>query len=638
MLQDIGDKLKSHRWLGFILLGALALIFALWGAYGVVDLTFGTPSWALKVNGEEIPAATMQDNYRQRLSALQQQLKDEVPLAQRRALQEQMVDDSIASTLLRQRATERGLRVSEDDVTNAYKAQSAFLVDGKFNAVVAQSLLKQNGTTPAQFEASLRNGMQTTQLAEALQMSDFLTDRELQRAFALENEQRELRYVALPASRFESAAAVDDAQLQAWYATHTDDYLSAESVKLQYGELTLASVAAGIAVDEAALTAWYDKNKTRYAQPERRRSRHVLIEVATGADAAANAAALKKAQDVLAQAKSGKDFAALARQYSDDSGSKDKGGDVGWTRKGQLLQAYDDALFALQAGQISDVVKTDAGYHIIKLDAIDTPAGKTLANARAEIEQDYRKDLAADKFGDRQEQLQQRIETAGDTDLAAIAKDFGLTTGEVAAYGKAGAAPLGSSADLNALLFSAEPLGVGRMGGPVALGDERLVIVKVLERHAAATQPLSQVRTEVLAAIHADAAAKAARAAADTAARRLQAGENFDVVAKSLGLAAAPARLVGRGDPQLPAQVRDAAFALPVVNGKVAASAVATDDGGAAIVLVSAVRAGTGGVNSANDRQLAEQFLKRHREAELAAYQAELKRQAAVKRNATVFE
>jgi peptidyl-prolyl cis-trans isomerase D len=638
MLQDIGDKLKSHRWLGFILLGALALIFAMWGAYGVVDLTFGAPSWALKVNGEEIPAATMQDNYRQRLSALQQQLKDEVPLAQRRSLQEQLVDDSVASTLLRQRATERGLRVSEDDVTNAYKAQSAFLVDGKFNAVVAQSLLKQNGTTPAQFEASLRNGMQTTQLAEALQMSDFLTDRELQRAFALENEQRELRFVVLPAGRFESTAAVDDAQLQAWYAAHTDDYQSAESVKLQYGELTLASVAAGVAVDEAALTAWYGKNQTRYAQPERRRSRHVLIEVGTTADAAATEVELKKAQDVLAQAKAGKDFAALAKQYSDDAGSKDKGGDVGWTRKGQLLQAYDDALFAMQAGQISAVVKSDAGYHIIKLDAIDTPAGKSLANARAEIEQDYRKDLAADKFGDRQEQLQQRIETAGDTDLAAVARDFGLTTGEVAAYGKAGAAPLGNSADLNSLLFSAEPLGVGRMGGPVALGDERLVIVKVLERHAAATQPLSEVRAEVLAAIRADAAAKAAYAAALAAAKRLQAGEVFDVVIKGLGLTAAPARLVSRGDPQLPAQVRDAAFALAAASGKAAASAVATDDGGAAVVLVSDVRAGTGGVNSTNDQQLAEQLLRRHREAELAAYQAELKRQATIKRNDTVFE
>jgi peptidyl-prolyl cis-trans isomerase D len=638
MLQDIGDKLKSHRWLGFILLGALALIFAMWGAYGVVDLTFGAPSWALKVNGEEIPAATMQDNYRQRLSALQQQLKDEVPLAQRRSLQEQLVDDSVASTLLRQRATERGLRVSEDDVTNAYKAQSAFLVDGKFNAVVAQSLLKQNGTTPAQFEASLRNGMQTTQLAEALQMSDFLTDRELQRAFALENEQRELRFVVLPAGRFESTAAVDDAQLQAWYAAHTDDYQSAESVKLQYGELTLASVAAGVAVDEAALTAWYGKNQTRYAQPERRRSRHVLIEVGTTADAAATEVELKKAQDVLAQAKAGKDFAALAKQYSDDAGSKDKGGDVGWTRKGQLLQAYDDALFAMQAGQISAVVKSDAGYHIIKLDAIDTPAGKSLANARAEIEQDYRKDLAADKFGDRQEQLQQRIETAGDTDLAAVARDFGLTTGEVAAYGKAGAAPLGNSADLNSLLFSAEPLGVGRMGGPVALGDERLVIVKVLERHAAATQPLSEVRAEVLATIRADAAAKAAYAAALAAAKRLQAGEVFDVVIKGLGLTAAPARLVSRGDPQLPAQVRDAAFALAAASGKAAASAVATDDGGAAVVLVSDVRAGTGGVNSTNDQQLAEQLLRRHREAELAAYQAELKRQATIKRNDTVFE
>jgi peptidyl-prolyl cis-trans isomerase D len=623
MLQDIGDKLKSHRWLGFILLGALALIFAVWGAYGVVNLTFGAPNYALKINGEEIAANTVLDAYRQQLSARQQELKDEVPLPQRLELQQKVLDGTINATLLRQRANERGLRVSEAELGNAYKSQAAFLVDGKFNAVVAQQLLKQNGLTPAKFEASLREDMQSSQLSEALQLSDFVTDRELARMFALENEQRELRYALLPASAFASAAAnaqgVTDAAIQSWYDAHGDEYQSPESVHLQYAELTLASVAAGISVDDAALRAWYDKNQARYGAPERRHSRHILIEVSTTADAAAAAAALKKAQDVLAQAQAGKDFAALAKQYSDDSESKVKGGDLGFTRKGQLLKAYDDALFAMQPGQISAVVKSDAGYHIIKLEAIDKPAGKSLTSDRATIELFYRHDVAADKFGDRQEQLQQRVETSGDTDLTAIAHDFGLATGEVAAYTKAGAAPLGSSSDLNSLLFGAEPLVAGRMGGPVPLGDERLVVVKVLEHHAAQRRPLAEVRAAVAAAVRNDLAAKAAHAAADAAAKRLQAGESFDVVVKALGVVAAPARLVGRADPQLPVQVRDAAFALGAVADKPLATAIAMEDGGAALVQVTKVRPGVGGQNSTNDQQLAQQFLNRHRQAEFAA-------------------
>ncbi len=253
MLQNIGDTLKGQRWLAFLILGLLILVFALWGTYGVVDLTFGTPKYGLKVNGEEVPTATLQQAWQERQSQVQQQLKTDIPPAVRTQLQNQLLDQFTRETLMRQRATERGFRVDDDAVINAYKSETAFQVEGKFDELAAKGVLAQIGLTPLAYENRLRNSLQISQLERSLRIGDFLTQSELQRAFALENEQREVRYALLPVAGYAAAVKVSDAQAKAWYDAHPDDYLSKESVRLQYAELRLDAVAAAIAVNPADL-------------------------------------------------------------------------------------------------------------------------------------------------------------------------------------------------------------------------------------------------------------------------------------------------------------------------------------------------------------------------------------------------
>ena len=276
MLQNIGDKLKSHRWLGAGMLGILAIIFTLWGAYGIVDLSFGTPNYALKVNGEEVPLATVQNAWQQRQSQIQQQLKDDIPPEQRKQLQQQLLDSYVDSTLINARSHDRGLRVDTATLQKAYQNEPAFQVDGKFNEQYARGLLAQSGTTPAAYDAQLRQQLQAQQLLQSIQATDFLTETELKRIFALENEQRELRYAVLPAARFEAGVVVDAARIQAWYDAHKDDYRSLESARIQYAELSLGAVAASVSVDQAELAKWYEANKARYTEPEKRHARHIL--------------------------------------------------------------------------------------------------------------------------------------------------------------------------------------------------------------------------------------------------------------------------------------------------------------------------------------------------------------------------
>ncbi len=624
--------------MGILLLGALGLIFAMWGAYGIVDLSTGAPSYALQVNGEEIALNDVREAWQQRQSRLQQQVAGEIPAEQRRALQQQLLNEYIGATLLRQRARERGLRVDDRAVAIAYHSEPSFQVEGKFNEAAARAMLIQAGLTPVTYEAQLRDSLQVGQLTQALQATDFLTAAERSRIFALENEHRQLRYAMLPLEGFAAAAKVDEQQINAWYSAHAAEYQTAESAHLQYAELSLAAIAAQVNVNEADLTAWYEANKARYAEPEKRRARHVLIQVPSGADAATDAAALKKAQETVAKARAGGDFAALVRQYSDDSGSRAQGGDLGWMQADASIDpAFSRAMFALSAGQISDPVKTPFGYHVIKLEQVQPAGGRTLADARSQIEADYRRDRAGEIFGDRQEQLQQKLE-AGNSDLQALASEFGLQSGDIAQYTRAGAAPLGGSAELNASVFSDEVRGGGRIGGPVALSDDRLVIVKVLEYRTPKTRPLAEVRAEVIEAVRNDAGSRAAREAAEAAVKQLDGGASFDAVLKGLGATAAAPALVGRGDPQLPVQIRDAAFSMPFAAGKTSYRFVPLEQGGAALVALSDVRPGVAGANPANDRQLLAEVERRQRETLTSAYLLEMQRRASIKRNDTVFE
>ena len=651
MLQNIRDTLRGQRWLTYIGLGLLILVFSLWGASGLVDMTFGNPSFGLKVNGEEVPAATLQQAWQERQSQYQQRLKTEIPPLMRSRLQQQLLEQFTRETVVRQRAIASGFRVSDEAVQNAYKSETAFQVDGRFNETAAKGMLAQIGMSAAAYEQQLHSSLQISALEQGLQLSDFMTEAELKHAFALENEQREVRYALLPLAGFAAAVKMDEAKAHAWYDAHQDDYLSKESVRLQYAELRLDTIAAGIVVSPTDLEAWYQQNQSRYVEAEKRRARHILITVDGAKDAAADAAALAKAQQVLKEARSGADFSALAKKYSQDPGSARQGGDLGWALRGAYVQPFADKLFAMAVGSFSEPVKTQFGYHIIRLDEIQAGHSRTLVDAHAQIEADFRRERAADKFGDLQEKLQQRLESAAGSELSALAKEFGLNTGEVSEYTRGNGGALGTSAELSRLVFSDTVLKDQRVGGPVALGEERAVIVKVLDHHVPKAQPLAQVRAAVEAMIRKDEGTRAARAAAQSAAKQLTAGGSFEAVAKSLNAIATPTTWIGRGDPQPPVQIRDAAFAAPAPGtspgtspdkapgaaGQPVYEAVAMDEGGAALLAVLAVKPGTAGSNATNNEQFTARYGQRQREADFSAYLAELQQRAKIRRNPSVF-
>ena len=640
MLQSIRDGLQSHKWLMYIVLGALALIFAAWGAYGIVNFNTGSSTYAAEAGGQKISIESARNAWINEQTEYQQRQGGELPPAQKAFLQDRILEGLIRRALLTERSSNLGYRVDDKSVHEAIINEPAFQIEGKYSAEVAKERLAQSGLTPAAFETDLRGSLQRDQLQRGIALSDFQTPAEIQRARTLQNEQREVRYALLPPDKYSADIQVDDTAVQAYYKAHQAQYMTPESAHLQYAELRLDQLAAQVTPADADLHAAYDKNKDRYNEPEKRHGRHILIPI--GKD---DAAARKQAEDVLAQAKAGKDFAALAKQYSQDPGSSDKGGDLGWADRAQFVGPFADALFGMNAGELRGPVKTQYGYHIIRLDEIQPGKTKSFDSVRPELEAELRRNAAADKFGEIQEQIQSRLDQAGN-DLGALAKEFNLASGELPQFLRgAGGAPLGTAQPIQDIVFGDSPLQPGRVGGPVLVGEDRLVLVKVTEHTKPQPKPIAEVRDGIVAAIKKDRGSEAALKAAQEGQAKLQAGTSFDDVARQLGVSSEPARFVARTDSTLPAQLRELVFNSPKPAGKPVYRAVALQTGGAAVVAMTALRTEAPQVDK--DKladQLKEQNAQaredavRHGQGDVAAYVEEMRRTADVRKNPKAFE
>ena len=638
MLQRIGDALKGtagsgkRKWITYLFVGALSIVFAAWGAYGIVNLSFGGSNYAAEAAGTKITLEEARNAWLREQGQLQQQFGGaEIPPELRARFQDQVLEGMIRNALLAKRTHDLGYRVGHDELIEAVHHLPGFQIGGQYSPEAAADALARAGMTPQAFERELASDLRRTQLENAIHDSNFLTPAELARLRELEDQEREVRYVMLPAGKFPGAPA-DEAAVDAYYQAHQAQYLTPESVHIQYGELRLDALEAQATVSDADVRGQYEKEKSQLVVPEKRQAQHILV---TDKD---DAAALKEAQDVLAQAKAGKDFGELAKQYSKDPGSARNGGDLGWADRSTFVKPFADALFSMQPGEIRGPVKTQFGYHIIRLEGIQPGKGKSFEEARTQLESELRRNRATDRFGEIQEQLQGKV-SQPDADLNAIAQQFKLQSGDIPQYLKgAGAAPLAAAPALQDLLFGEPPLATGRLGGPVLFGDNALLVVKVLEHRKPQPKPVAEVRAEIVAAIAKERSTAAALQAAEAGRARLAAGASFDSVAQSLGLAAEPAHFVGRNDPSIPAPIRTAVFGAPRPAKTPVYRALSMNDGGAALVAVLAVRTGAATVSPQSQADRVQREAGREGVGDALAYVSEVRRTADVRKNPKAFE
>ena len=630
MLQQIRDKITG--WFAIVFLGAIAIVFIFWG----IQFESSANVAAATVNGEKIPVEVVRRAWQERQSELQRLTRDELPPEVVTEEQGRIIDEYVRRELLVQRAGELGYRVSDQELAEALARIPALQVDGVFSRDRYAALLRAQGRSEAEFEAEFRRDLEINQLRNALALSAFALPSEVRRRVELTGEVRDVDLLVLPADRFLAGVTLTPGQVEAWYRDHEADYRSAESVALQYVRLGLDDVAAGVEVTEDALRRHYDEVAAeRYVSPERRRARHILVESGTD-DAAAKA----RAEQLLARARAGEDFATLASQNSDDPGSKAQGGDLGWATRESFVAPFADALFTMEKGEIRGPVKTQFGYHVIRVDEIEAAHQRPFDEVRAELEDDYRRDEAQARFYERSQQLADEAFANLDS-LDGVAQTLGLPLRTVDTFTRQGGGELGTDRKVIEAAFSEDVL-VGRQNSPaVNVGDDAVVVLRVTEHRPAAQRPLEAVRGEVEAALRQKGAREAAAAAAKAAAARVAAGEPWPAVAASLGVEPAGTATVTRREEGVPPELLKAIFATAAPAADRAASGVAAlPNGDAALFAVRAVRPGTIASPEAAAAlgDTARQAAERSALGEFAAYVAELERSAKITRNSKVFE
>jgi peptidyl-prolyl cis-trans isomerase D len=584
MLQSLHDKLNG--WLGQALMGAIALVFVFWG----INWTLSAPTYAAKVNGVEISSNEVRQSYQQQLAQIERQTNAPLDENMRNDIKRRVLDDYVSSEALVTRADDLGYRVSDEELLAAMSTVPAFQVDGKFDQAHALAVLNAQGRSVSEIEGMFRRDVKLRQLDTALSVSSFATPTEMKMIQALTRQQREIAWGTLSAAKYAADANPDDAVVKGYYESHRPEYMTPETVNLRYVELSLAQLAAKVTVDDAQLKTYYEEQKAktpeRFTQTEQRRVSHILLSVNNAKE---DAAVKLKAEGILKRAQAGEDFAKLAKEFSQDPGSAAQGGDLGWSERKVFVGPFANAAFGMKVDEIQGPVKTQFGYHILKLIGIQPATVKTFEQSKAELETEFKRNEAERLFNNAQDQLADAaLQNA--TDIDVVAKKAGLTVQDIANFSRSeGGGALGKVPAVIDAAFNQDVLD-GRLSPIVEIEKGRGVVLRATDHKLPQQKPLEAVRTEVIAAWKKQRGVELADSAARDAAKRLNAGDSWDVVIKSLGLTAQAPKFISRSDQEVPMEVRTTVFNGPKPAPKPVFGEVSLPNGDAAVFAVTAVR------------------------------------------------
>jgi peptidyl-prolyl cis-trans isomerase D len=541
-----------------------------------------------------------------------------------------VIEDMVRDAVLKQRVGAMGYRVSNERLTESIRAVSAFQVDGKFSMDVYRNLLANQGLTPNGFEALQRESLEVRDLQAGIAESTFLTPTEFRRYIELFNQRREVGYASFPVEGFASGVTIDDAAISAHYDANQAIYQTAETVDLEYIELALADIAATIDLGDDAVKAAYDEERDRFQTSEERRARHILIAVENGDEDSARA----KAEALVQRLKNGEDFAALARESSTDAGTKAQGGDLGWISHGMLVGPFEDALFQMQAGEVQGPVRSDFGYHVIRLDEVRAGTTQPFEDVRDELASELRTRRAEQQFFDRANQLGDKAFDAYN-ELATVAADLQLPVKKLAAFPRTGdPAVFSNGAPVVQAVFDEQMLESGKNSALIELAEDHVVVARVTAHHVPTVKPLADVHeqikdelTRARAEELSEAAAKAFLAALE------QPGADPAALAKAQTGTWSPPAWVERTDASVPTEVLGAAFGLARPKaGAVEREQVALANGSHAVLVLSNVQAGSPDTVAQAERdQRQRQLADQSAYAELTSYVGTLRTQATVR-------
>ena len=561
MLQKLREK--TSGWIAGTILVLLVIPFAFFGVENY--FTQQAATYVAKVGDTEIGPDAFRSRFEELRRQMQQVMGEQFDGREFESAENKrrVLDRLIDEELLRQASERLGAIVTPAQLQKEIGQIQAFHRDGKFDLETYRSLLAAQGMTPRSFEDRVRRELATQSIPAQVAASGFVGEDYVSRYLALRDQTRSFDYLTLPTPSAETAGDIDDAQVEAYFKEHADRYVEPERVSLEYLEVDASKLEVPVSVDEETLRQRYDEQKTRYVEPEQRLASHILIKVDANADADAQKAAQARASKLVEEARTeGADFAALAKANSEDIGSKNTGGDLGWVEKGIFDPAFEAALYALAPNQVSEPVKGADGWHVIQLREIKAETGKPFEEVRADLEREYLEGERERQFSDLSGRLVDVI-YRDPTTLAKAADELKLPIQRTESFTRTGGPGLAANPKVLEAAFSDSVLVDGTVSDPIDLGAEHTVVIRAVDHVPAKPQTLETARDAVRAAIIIERVAAKAKEDAEATLAKLRAGEALADIAKARDLELKTADKVGRVGATVDPAISQFAFGLP---------------------------------------------------------------------------
>nr|WP_315446130.1 SurA N-terminal domain-containing protein [uncultured Pseudomonas sp.] len=501
MLQNIRDN--SQGWIAKTIIGAIILLMALTG-FDAIFQAATHKNEAAKVNGEEISQNELSQAVDMQRRQLMQQLgKDfDASLLDEKMLRESALKGLIDRKLLLQGAEQSKFAFSEGALDQVILQTPEFQVDGKFSSERFDQVIRQLGYSRMQFRQMLAQEMLIGQLRAGVAGSGFVTDAEVMAFARLEKQTRDFATLNIKADP--AAVKLTDDEVKAYYDEHAKEFMTPDQVIIDYVELKKSSFFDQVAVKDEDLQAAYQKEIANLS--EQRRAAHILIEVN---DKITEAQAKAKIEEVQARLAKGEKFEALAKEFSQDPGSANNGGDLGYAGPGVYDPAFEKALYALAKDQVSEPVRTDFGYHLIKLLGVEAPEVPTLASLKDKLTRELKAAQVEQRFVEATKQLEDSAFEA--SDLAQPAADLKLTVHTSKPFGREGGEGVAANRAVVTAAFSTEVIDEGANSTAIELDPETVIVLRSKEHLKPAQLPLESVSAAIrtqLTKEHASAAAK----------------------------------------------------------------------------------------------------------------------------------
>ena len=506
MLQNIRDN--SQGWIAKTIIGIIVALMAFTGIEAIFQASTNNKQDVAKVNGEEITQTELSQAVDMQRRQLMQQLgKDfDASLLDEKLLRDAALKGLIDRKLLLQGAADSKFGFSEAALDQVILQTPEFQVDGKFSAERFDQVIRQLGYSRMQFRQMLTQEMLIGQVRAGLAGSGFVTDAEVLAFARLEKQTRDFATVNIKANP--AAVKLTDDEVKAYYDQHAKEFMTPDQVVIDYLELKKSSFFDQVTVKDDELQAAYQKETANLA--EQRRAAHILIEVN---DKTTDAQAKAKIEDIQARLAKGEKFDALAKEFSQDPGSANNGGDLGFAGPGVYDPDFETALYALNKDQVSAPVRTTFGWHLIKLLGVEAPQVPSFASLKDKLTRELKTQQVEQRFVDASKQLEDAAFEA--SDLAQPASDLKLTVHTSAPFGREGGEGVAANRAVVTAAFSPEVLDEGANSTAIELDPETIIVLRAKEHLKPTQLPLESVSAAIRAQMTKERASAAAKAHAD---------------------------------------------------------------------------------------------------------------------------